>query len=228
VSYFAFAYDLFVVDDNGRLDSRLIERLKNASQFQGARHELFAEATCLRAGFAIEHEDETDGSTRHAEFTAVHRATGVKLSVEAKSKHRPGVLGQPGVREVAGQHTLRFGHLLNDAIAKNPPHPLVVFLDMNLPEQMGARLIEQNPPHKYLMQTLDRLRVGEAKLDSISLLVITNHPNHYTHDEEIAARPQLVSIITNRPLNVVDQNVLLAIHKAANLYGNIPQTLPGM
>ena len=89
LGYFTFAYDLFTVQDNGRLDARLIERLKNCDQFQGARHELFAEATCLRAGFSIEHEDETDGLTRHAEFTATHKASGQRVSVEAKSKHRP-------------------------------------------------------------------------------------------------------------------------------------------
>ena len=99
LAYITFAYDLYVVAHNARLDKRLIERLKQMEQFQGARHELFAEATCLRAGFKIEHENEDDRSSRHAEFTATHVATGQPISVEAKSKHRPGVLGQTGVRE---------------------------------------------------------------------------------------------------------------------------------
>ena len=38
-----------------------LQRLKNREMFQGARHELFAEATCYRAGFKVEHEDEKDG-----------------------------------------------------------------------------------------------------------------------------------------------------------------------
>jgi hypothetical protein len=139
MKYFTFAYDLFTVQDNGRLDTRLIERLKNCDQFQGARHELFAEATCLRAGFSIEHEDETDGSTRHAEFTATHKATGQQVSVETKSKHRPGVLGFPGERQAEGEHKLNVGQLLNDAIRKNRPHPLVVFFDLNLPWSTASR-----------------------------------------------------------------------------------------
>jgi hypothetical protein len=143
--YFTFAYDLFIVQDNGRLDKRLLDRLKHPSTFQGARHELFAEATCLRAGFTIEHEDESDGSTRHAEFTAIHRFTGQPISVEAKSKHRPGVLGQPGAIEAEGQHNLKVGQLLNDAIRKNPPHPLVVFLDLNLPWNTADRLLGMVP-----------------------------------------------------------------------------------
>ncbi len=86
-----FAYDLYVVDDNGGLDDEFLQRLKNRQLFQGARHELFAEATCYRAGFSVEHEKEKDGSTRHAEFTVRHAATGQLLSVEAKSRHRAGV-----------------------------------------------------------------------------------------------------------------------------------------
>ena len=95
-AYNCFAYDLYIVDDNGGLDEELLRRLKIRDQFQGARHELFAEATCYRAGFTVQHEDEKDGNTRHAEFTARHVMTGQFLSVEAKSRHRHGVLGVPG------------------------------------------------------------------------------------------------------------------------------------
>jgi hypothetical protein len=48
-AYNCFAYDLYIVDDNGGLDEELLQRLKIRDQFQGARHELFAEATCYRA-----------------------------------------------------------------------------------------------------------------------------------------------------------------------------------
>jgi hypothetical protein len=227
MAYFGFAYDLFVVMDNGRLDERLLERLKHPEQFQGARHELFAEATCIRAGFTIEHENEADGSTRHAEFTATHKATGEKVSVEAKSKHRPGVMGRPGQREAIGTHNLPVGRLLNDAIAKNSPYPLVVFLDMNLPWQSAQRLLSVQPPHPLIHRTMDRMRVGDQKLDPISLLVITNHPEHYTEDEELAQYHQLLSLITLRPLKPMRRaEGLQAIHQAANLYGNIPVFFP--
>jgi hypothetical protein len=98
-AFTCFAYDLYVVDDNGGLDDEFLQRLKNRQLFQGARHELFAEATCYRAGFSVEHENEKDGSTRHAEFTVRHAPTGQLLSVEAKSRHRAGVLAMPGMPE---------------------------------------------------------------------------------------------------------------------------------
>jgi hypothetical protein len=93
----SFDYDLYVVADNNALDDTLLSRLKHRDQFQGARHELFAEATCLRAGFTVQHENERDGTLgRHVEFVATHKATGQQIAVEAKSKHRPGILGWPG------------------------------------------------------------------------------------------------------------------------------------
>lgn len=227
--YFTFAYDLFTVQDNGRLDARLIERLQDCEQFQGARHELFAEATCLRAGFSIEHEDETDGSTRHAEFTATHKATGQKVSVEAKSKHRPGVLGFPGARQAEGEHKLNLGQLLNDAIRKNTSHPLVVFFDLNLPWSSASRLLEKRlPPHPVIQDTLERMRRRHSGRDPINLLVVTNHPEHYSVDEEAAPSPQLLSIQTQLPVKPVAQPAaLMTIHQAANLYGRIPQFFDG-
>lgn len=229
LGYFTFAYDLFTVQDNGRLDERLIERLKNCEQFQGARHELFAEATCLRAGHSIEHEDETDGLTRHAEFTATHKATGQTVSVEAKSKHRPGVLGFPGTMQADGEHKLNVGQLLNDAIRKNTPHPLVVFFDLNLPWLTASRLLEERiPPHPVIQGTLDRMRRRHAGRDPINLLVVTNHPEHYSADEEAAPAPQILSIQTQLPVKPIARlDALIAIHQAANVYGRIPQFFDG-
>lgn len=229
MAYMTFAYDLYVVDHNSRLDQRLIERLKRADQFQGARHELFAEATCLRAGFEIAHEDESDRSTRHAEFTATHKATGVKVSVEAKSKHRAGVLGQPGQREPEDSLNLRFGKLLNLAIAKSTPHPFVVFLDMNMPFQAAQRLLAPRSPiptHPLIHGTLDRIRAEHNGKDPINLLLITNQPQHYTKDGELAQRAHWLAQVSQVPVKPARIDVLFAIAQAANLYGNIPNELP--
>ena len=229
MAYITFAYDLFTVQDNGRLDARLIERLKNCDQFQGARHELFAEATCLRAGFSIEHEDETDGLNRHAEFTATHKASGQRVSVEAKSKHRPGVLGFPGARQAEGEHNLNVGHLLNDAIRKNTAYPLAVFFDLNLPWMTASRLLDMHiPPHPLIHGTLNRMRRRHLGKDPINLLVVTNHPEHYSAGEEAAPSPQLLSILTDLPVKPVAwPAALMAIHQAANVYGRIPQFFDG-
>ena len=90
------AYDLYVLRDKQVLQDDIIRRLKILDQFQGARHELFAAVSCIRAGYSIKYEDEKDGTRKHTEFIATHKKTGQKIAVEAKSKHRTGILDFPG------------------------------------------------------------------------------------------------------------------------------------
>jgi len=231
-AYMAFAHDLYVVHDNGRLDDELLRRLKLIDQFQGARHELFAEATCLRAGFTIEHEDEKDRTIRHAEFTATHKETGQKVSVEAKSKHRPGVLGRSGDPEPENEVKLRFGSLLNDAIKKNPPYPLVIFLDTNLPPVVAALVFKPestNPPTPpILMQKLlDKIRKEHNGTDLFNLVVFTNHPHHYGKEDEADPKKHITSFLSQIPKKPVSYpNAILGIHIGASKYGNIPNKFP--
>jgi hypothetical protein len=227
-AFMAFGYDLYVVSHVDGLDDLLLNRLKTPERFQGARHELFAEATCLRAGFTIEREDEQDGSSRHAEFTAIHKATGQRLSVEAKSKHRRGLLGQPGQPEPHDRIRLRFGGLINDAVRKNTPHPLVIFLDTNLPFRAADRLLGQQPeniPSRLMKDMLDRIKKEHGGKDPYSMIVFTNHPHHYAAKDEKDPHKHLYSIVSDDSY-VPNLDALGSLHQAATLYGNIPNEFP--
>jgi len=229
-AYQAFAFNLFAIEDNGRLDDLLLERLKNTDQFQGARHEVFAEATCLRAGFLIEHEDQQDRARRHAEFTATHKSTGQRISVEAKSKHRAGVLGHPGAAQPYEKLSLRFGGLLNDALAKNPPFPLVVFLDTNLPFHSAERVLGWDPkepgkPSRVMRTLIDRDRKEHGGKDLYAMLIFTNHPHHYVGKNEPDPRKHILAIMPLTLQGILGQ-ALADLYKAANLYGNIPNEFP--
>lgn len=219
-AYTCFAYDLYVVDDNCGLDDALLERLKNPEQFQGARHELFAEATCYRAGFTVQHENERDVSTRHAEFTAKHTMTGQLLSVEAKSRHREGVLGRSG--QVAQKPSFTFARLINDAVAKKPRHPLVIFLDTNLPYKWAERVLSRQAgdtlsrPMKILLDEINKQHNGT---DPYSMLVFSNNPHHYAV-RDLDPQRHLVSVLAQNPkANVI---ALRSLFLAAGLYGNVP------
>jgi hypothetical protein len=230
-AYLAFAFNLFAIEDNSRLDNRLLDRLKNRDQFQGARHEIFAEATCLRAGFSIEHEDETDRSRRHAEFTAKHKITGQLISVEAKSKHRSGVLGQKGVPNPAVKLSLRFGGLLNDAIAKNPQHPLVVFIDTNLPYPAAERVLGRHPldpyrPSAIMSSMLERDRKEHGGKDLYAMLVFTNHPHHYTSPSDPDPSHHMLAVMPQHLTGVDHPEALQALLRAVNQYGHIPNEFP--
>jgi hypothetical protein len=214
-----------------RLDETLVARLKNKDQFQGARHELFAEATCLRAGFTIERENEKDRTHKHAEFVATHNQSGLKFSVEAKSKHRAGVLGRPGIPHPHEKISLNFGQLINSALAKNPPHPLIVFIDTNLPPRAAQRLyaprIENGSeiPARLLMALLDRVSKEHGGSDPYAMLIFSNHPHHYASPNELDPQRNLLAVSARKPA----ANLLPALHafyKAASLYGHIPDELP--
>jgi len=229
-AYMAFAFNLFAIEDNSRLDDFLLERLKNKDQFQGARHEVFAEATCLRAGFSIEREDQGDRTRRHVEFTAKHKSTGQLISVEAKSRHRPGVLGRPGIPQPHEKLSIRFGGLLNDAIAKNPAHPLVVFVDTNLPFRAAERVLGRDPldlskPTRIMRALLDRNRDEHDGVDLYAMLVFTNHPHHYVASTELDPQKHILSFIPQPP-KVGRPEALFALNEAVCLYGNIPNQFP--
>jgi hypothetical protein len=229
-AYLSLAFSLFAIEDNGRLDDLLLRRLKHPDQFQGAWHEVFVEATSLRAGFTIEREDERDPAARHAEFTATHKATGEKFSVEAKSKHRPGVLGFAGDAQPDEKLSLAFGRLINDAAGKKPKHPLVIFIDTNLPFRAANRVYgpESNGPaipSPYMAGLLERIRTRHGGYYPFMMLVFTNIPDHYVAPHE-ADPPKHVHLASTEPPGTNKGKALNALYEGVPLYGNIPNEFP--
>jgi SEC-C motif len=123
-AYYRLAYNLYLIAHNGRdIETRLIARLKNKGNFQGAFFETQVAAWLIRAGFALEFEDETDRSTSHCEFTATFIATSEKYSVEAKSR----------ALNSHGSGRTPVGRQLRLALGKKANYKRVVFLDLNKP-----------------------------------------------------------------------------------------------
>ena len=85
-------------------------------------------------------ENEGDRTRRHVEFVAAHKATGQHILVEAKSRHRSGVMGRTGEQDE--KPDIRFRRLINDAIAKDPDNPLAIFVDTNLPPKRAELFYE--------------------------------------------------------------------------------------
>ena len=223
----AFAYDLYIVAHHDGLDDLLLHRLKNCHLFQGARHELFVEATCLRGGFSIEREDEKDRRIRHTEFTALHKASGQKLSVEAKSRHRAGVLATPGPRKSHDPLIRGFARLINDAVSKKPTHPLVIFFDTNLPFDAADELLARQPgdiPSRLMNRLLKEIKKQHGGKDPYSMIVFSNHPHHYAAKDEKDPQKHLLSVESDDSL--ADSAALWSLHNAAMLYGNVPNEFP--
>jgi hypothetical protein len=78
--YLGLAYNLYLLAHNNELQERLVKRLLDPGNFQGAYYELIVANILIRAGFTLTLEDETVGDAKHCEFAAV-------------PKDRPEILG---------------------------------------------------------------------------------------------------------------------------------------
>lgn len=131
------AYDLYTLAHNIFVRDSLLDRLRDADQFPGARYEAHVAASLVRSGFSIDFEDESDRSRSHCEFAATHPPTGRTYSVEAKHRTRPPV---PGART---GHRL-IGTRLAKAFKKNALHERLIFIDVAV-----ERVAEGVLPHEY-------------------------------------------------------------------------------
>lgn len=222
--FLTLAYDLFTVKDNAKLQNRLLRRLRSADHYQGARYELFVIASCVRAGLSIDYEDESDGTRKHPEFVGVHRATGLKVAIEAKSRHRPGVLGFKGPKTGADEHRVGIRRLLMNALEKEPGLPLVVFIDVNLP---GSTLSDgQTWFQEVNAQTLPTLSLTDRR--KANMIICTNIPFHYADpDGPIPTSEVSAHQPVDAPLFPIDQQVLEDIVTATRLCKNVPHQFPG-
>lgn len=147
-AYNRLAYNLYLIAHNGNdIESKLIARLKNKDNFQGAFFETQVAAWLIKAGFELEYEDESDRSTSHCEFTATYISTGEKYSVEAKSRSpKPGEIPR----------RLPVGRQLRKALEKKANHQRLVFIDLNRP------LHTEEAAHKVLDRAERFLRQVES------------------------------------------------------------------
>lgn len=137
LAWFRLAYDLYLIEHNAELQKRLIKRLRDPVSFQGARFEAAVAAIMLASGYDLKFADE-QGPGKHPEFYATHRDTGRVLAVEAKSRHRPGILRFKPHLSPEYPSSFAVNTLLSDAVAKNTQLPLLAFIEVNSPILLNA------------------------------------------------------------------------------------------
>ena len=210
------AYDLYVLRDHGKLQDEVIYRLKHRDQFYGARYELFVAATFIRAGFNFAYEDESDTKVKHAEFIATHHESGLSIAVEAKARRRimkvPFDVAsiRPGVRE-----------LLVSAAEKKPVHPLVVFLEVNLPPEPTDQPPSWMPHIDAVVNDMVQDAGGQWPFAAV---LVTNRPHVYGQPDEPDPAKQFAVI---RPhSSPISMDVLESLVNAVTQYGNVPSKFP--
>lgn len=216
------AYDVYTLRHDGVVapDDPIVKRLGHPDQFQGARYELAVAAVFARAGYDISWITETD--RRLPEFIARDAASGTEIAVEAKSRHRAGVLGRPGDTRDAEALKVDVGHLLDAALEKEVDgRPFVACIDLNLPEA-GERSMEEwvRELHDEVLERLGQ--VSEENPDPFSAVFFTNYSWHWAGDQPAgqAARFVVMPAHTQHPLPA-EQVELLA--EALFQYGDVPE-----
>jgi hypothetical protein len=116
----------------------------------------------------------------------------------------------------------RLGELINDAVAKQPDHPLVIFLDINVPFKWAERVLGRqggNGISGPMQELLDRIRRHHNDADPYCMLIFSNHPHHYAI-RDLDPEQHLLSVLSQQPNT--HPLALKSLHVAAGLYGNIP------
>lgn len=176
-AWFRFAYDLYTIRDNAKLQDDLRNRLLSPKTFQAARYELKVAAICSTAGFDLQFEDESDNSRRHPEFVGTDRLSGSKIAVEAKSRHRKGVLGFSGGIDQAPGSSVGVRKNILEAYKKQPEFPFYVFIDTNLPAADAPTMRRWEGELEQVL--LDLEAEGYSNPCPANAVFFTNDPSHY-------------------------------------------------
>lgn len=185
-----FADDLYRLQLAQSLTSRLMRRLRIPGEFQGARYEIQVASIFLRSGFEVEWREAE--KNKHCEFLALHRHTRHCVAVEAKSRKRPGVLGNKG----RFQHDHPFGieQLYNDARSQNPGNcPFCIFIDVNWPLCPGLPRF-QKPWMGEMFRWAEAHVPTRENPDTVALSALTNYAWHYQGSESALPHETLFSL----------------------------------
>lgn len=173
--YLGLAYGLYELEHNVDLQRRLIKRLKDIAQFQGAYYEVIVARVLIRAGFTLELEDEKGGDSKHCEFSAVSPA-GKKYWVEAKMRGVAGVLGKTEKNGTSDKDPIKgVPRLLRKALDKPAPDSRLIFIDLNTEESVGET---QAAWHAPLGVAMDNFQTTKLKAGESAYVFITNMAYH--------------------------------------------------
>lgn len=178
--YLGLAYNLYLLDHNVELQSRLVHRLKDIKNFQGAYYELIIANCLIRAGFELSLEDETDEQSKHCEFSAVSIKTKKKYWVEAKARSVAGILGKTEVDGTKSKDpTVNLSKHVTEAFQKPAADERLIFVDVNSSDDSQTKPAWIEKAGKKLDMREKDLLNGQA-----AYVFVTNMNFHWHLDSE--------------------------------------------
>ncbi len=219
----ALAFDIASLQHTLQLPNSLLERLKGKDSYQGARYEIAIAAIFARLGCKIEFLDDAfPAHLKHCEFIATHNETGVKVAVEAKSRHREGVLNTAGEQDAEKIVKGDVRKLVKNAMKQNPNDvPFMVFVDVNVPID-GAETSFDKKWVQDVMSFMTKQICSQEDPSPHNGVFFTNYSFHYQNEDD-AVNGENLSVVpqfSRFPLPNPEFSSMLSA--ALRYYGNIP------
>lgn len=194
ICYYGLAYALYLLEYNVELQNRMIARLKDRSNFQGAYYELVIARVLIAAGFELTLEDEVDRSSKHCEFAAISKDTKQKYWIEAKMRSVAGVLGgnenNSASAKKADKPLSKLVTHLHAALQKPADDQRMVFIDINTPMSIDADDENRPPFVDALNRRLLKYEKQQLEEGKTAYVFVTNMTFH----RELSSPPQMICI----------------------------------
>jgi hypothetical protein len=217
----SLAWDVASLIHAGEPPPELIERLRDRNQYQGARYELGIAAMFARLNCSIRWLD-ADPALRdqpHVEFEATHRPSGQMIGVEAKSRHRAGVINQPGEPDDdplrGDDRAVRA--LFKKALDKAPTDlSYLIFVDINAPAETDDAWRARTE------RWLSRMPASSPESpDPYATAYFTNFSPHYDADDP-SLHSRWLEFTPAHPSNPPPHELRNDVRGALNASGRVP------
>ena len=218
--------DLWQLQHSDALPKSLKARLRDPVHFQGALHEIAVAAIVARAGYRISWNDARRSPTGRPEFVGTPLVRGSPLEVEAKSRHRPGVLGQAGQRNASGELIVDVRGLLRDAMRKDPAgRAYLIFIDLNSPSRLTQEAARRLLAEIEAMTT-GLVSKGVGPGDGFNALIVTNIAHHYGQALSAPPLPWYAVFPRAKPQFPFEERALQRIVESLLRYEELPHVDP--
>lgn len=216
----AIAYDFYSLQHcQARILPKLLDRLKDKRQFQGARYEIAVGGLAVRSGFVI---DWMNDKGKHCEFIGTHKITGDRAAFESKSHHRDGVLGFSGTQAFDPELArIKVVDHIKEALEQGPKDiPLIIFDDLNLPITLDKKSEEKS----WFKQVEAQLKPYEFsfKGTQYGALVLTNFSWHFEATAPTGQNETMAYFHTGGQFSLKPETIIQYLDLAAKQYGFVP------
>lgn len=209
------------------LPEDLVSRMRDPAAFQGVRYEVAVAALFARLDCEIKFlDDKKLRGEKHVEFIATHRPSGQKFAVEAKSRHRTGVInvdGEPDREDPLHGDQRSVRRLFTKALEKEVGGlPYLIFIDINAPVGLGAVGLE-GKWQSQVKAWMDRFPSPTAEQPaSYNGLYVTNFSPQYD-GEHMALGGEWLEVRPRFASTLFDVDLFGAIEYALDRFEKVPE-----